>query len=93
MAEHHGGTDQTETNRQHNLRKLVATVGEKLGLGDSVLRRILNHTAPRSDVLHRHYVRLNSGDVAEALMAIQLALVGLMHSSDSSRTNFRPSTL
>ena len=62
----------------HDLRKLVATVGEKLGLGDAVLRRILNHTAPKSDVLHRHYVGLNSGEVAGALAQIQAALVGLM---------------
>lgn len=42
----------------HDLRKLVATVGEKLGLSSAVLRRILNHTAPKTDVLHRHYVGL-----------------------------------
>ncbi len=62
----------------HDLRKLVATVGEKLGLGDAVLRRILNHTAPKTDVLHRHYVGLNEADVAGALVQIQDALVGLM---------------
>jgi len=62
----------------HDLRKLVATVGEKLGLGDAVLRRILNHTAPKSDVLHRHYVGLNSADVAGAMVQIQAALIGLM---------------
>ena len=38
----------------HDLRKLVATVGEKLGLSSAVMRRILNHTAPKIDVLHRH---------------------------------------
>jgi integrase len=64
----------------HDLRKLVATVGEKLGLGDAVLRRILNHTAPKSDVLHRHYVGLNEADVAGAMVAIQEALVGMMGS-------------
>ncbi len=48
----------------HDLRKVMATVGEKLELGDAVLRRILNHTAPKTDVLHRHYVGLNEGDVA-----------------------------
>ena len=62
----------------HDLRKLVATVGEKLGLGDAVLRRILNHTAPKGDVLHRHYVGLNEGDVAAGLVRIQTALVGMM---------------
>ncbi|MDO9278261.1 MAG: integrase family protein [Polaromonas sp.] len=57
----------------HDLRKLVATVGEKLGLGDAVLRRILNHTAPKSDVLHRHYVRLRAADVAGAMEQVQAA--------------------
>jgi hypothetical protein len=62
----------------HDLRKLVATVGEKLGLGDAVLRRILNHTAPKIDVLHRHYVGLNESDGLAGLIAIQEALVGTM---------------
>ena len=62
----------------HDLRKLGATVGEKLGLGDAVLRRILNHTAPKTDVLHRHYVGLNEADVAGALAGVQEALVGMM---------------
>lgn len=62
----------------HDLRKLVATVGEKLGLGDAVLRRILNHTAPKGDVLHRHYVGLNEADVVGALVQIQEALTGMM---------------
>ncbi len=65
----------------HDLRKLVATVGEKLGLGDAVLRRILNHTAPKGDVLHRHYVGLSEADVAGGLMQIQEALVGLMRNA------------
>ena len=62
----------------HDLRKMLATVGEKLGLGDAVLRRILNHTAPKTDVLHRHYVALDVGDVLEPLVRIQSALVGMM---------------
>ena len=62
----------------HDLRKLAATVGEKLGLCDAVLRRILNHTAPKTDVLHRHYVGLDEGDVLIGLVAIQEALVGMM---------------
>ena len=62
----------------HDLRKLLATVGEKLGLGDAVLRRILNHTAPKTDVLHRHYVGLNDADVAGGMVQIQEALTGLM---------------
>lgn len=62
----------------HDLRKLVATVGEKLGLGDAVLRRVLNHTAPKTDVLHRHYVGLNEADVVGALVQIQEALTRMM---------------
>lgn len=62
----------------HDLRKLVATVGEKLGLGDAVLRRILNHTAPKTDVLHRHYIGLDEADLTGALVQIQEALLGLM---------------
>ena len=45
----------------HEFCKLVTMASEKLGLGDAVLRRILNHTAPKGDVLHRHYVGLNEG--------------------------------
>jgi hypothetical protein len=63
---------------RHDLRKLVATVDEKLGLGDAVLRRILNHTAPKSDVLHRHYVGLCGADVAGALIQIMETSTELM---------------
>jgi hypothetical protein len=43
-----------------------------------VLRRILTHTAPKTDVLHRHYVGLSVGDVTEPLVRIQMALATLM---------------
>jgi hypothetical protein len=46
-----------------------------------VLRRILNHTAPKSDVLHRHYAGLCEADVADvagAMVQIQASLTGLM---------------
>lgn len=69
----------------HDLRKLVATVGEKLDLSDAVLRRILNHTAPKSDVLHRHYVTLHSRDVAGALEQIQGALQALLTTASQTR--------
>lgn len=62
----------------HDFRKLVATVGEQLSFGDAVLRRILNHTAPKTDVLHRHYVGFNEGDIASGMTKIQQRLVGLM---------------
>ena len=65
----------------HDLRKLVATVGEKLGLGDAVLRRSLNHTAPKTDVLHRYYVGLSDGDVADGLVRIQTKLNALMRNA------------
>jgi integrase len=58
----------------HDLRKMVATVGEKLGLSDAVMRRILNHTAPKSDVLHRHYVGLRVEDVRSELERIQIEI-------------------
>jgi len=62
----------------HDLRKLLATTGERLSVGDAVLRRILNHTVKRSDVLHRHYVSLGLLDIREPLVAIQHALEELM---------------
>lgn len=62
----------------HDLRKMLATMGEKLGVSSAVLRRILNHTAPKTDVLHRHYVGLSVGDVLEPMVRIQDALVSLM---------------
>jgi hypothetical protein len=60
------------------LRKLVATVGKKRGLSDAVLRRTLNYIAPKTDVLHRHYVGLTDGDVVDGLVQIQKALVAMM---------------
>ena len=58
----------------HDLRKLLATVGERLGVGDAVLRRILNHTPQRSDVLHRHYVQPGVEDVRKPLELVQTEL-------------------
>ncbi len=62
----------------HDLRKMVATVGQKLGLGDAILRRILNHIAPKTDVLNRHYVGLTSDDVQEGLQRMQVEMDALM---------------
>lgn len=64
----------------HDLRKMVATVGQKLGLGDAVLRRILNHTAPKTDVLNRHYVRLTRANVRGDLDRIQVEMDAMMKS-------------
>lgn len=62
----------------HDLRKLLATTGEKLGFSDAIMRRILNHVAKRSDTLHRHYVALCEADVSAPLTAIQERLEQLM---------------
>lgn len=61
----------------HDLRKMLATTGERLKVGDAVLRRILNHTAPKSDTLHKHYVSLGVEDVRPALMIIQSELANM----------------
>lgn len=68
----------------HDLRKLLATTGERLVLSDTIMRRILNHTAPKSDVLHKHYVSLDAKDIAEPLSQIQAALIELMNAPDNS---------
>lgn len=62
----------------HDLRKLVATVGEKLGISTAVMRRILNHTPPKGDVLHRHYVTLGDEDVRNELERIQSVVLELL---------------
>ncbi len=62
----------------HDLRKMLATAGERLSVSDAALRRILNHTAPRSDVLHRHYVSLDAEAIRASFEGIQLQLARLM---------------
>lgn len=68
----------------HDLRKLVATTGERLKVGDAVLRRILNHTAPKSDVLHSTYVSLNAKDISGPLVKIQNELEKMMMEAHQS---------
>jgi hypothetical protein len=70
----------------HDLRKLLATVGERLGVGDAVLRRILNHTPQKGDVLHRHYVQLGVEDVRSSMCSVQLELHRLLTSVDHPRS-------
>jgi hypothetical protein len=70
----------------HDLRKMFATVGQKLGVSDAVLRRMLNHTAPKTDVLNRHYVGLTDKDVMNALVTIQKELNRLITVNPSRRT-------
>jgi hypothetical protein len=59
----------------HDLRKLLATTGELLGLSDAVMRRMLNHKPKKTDTLHRHYVRLTSSNIYEPLTTVQLRLI------------------
>ena len=51
-----------------------------------MLRRILNHTPPKADVLHRHYVSLGVEDLRTQLELIQAELLRLADSS-SQRTD------
>lgn len=64
--------------RLHDLRKLLATSGARVGAGDVVMRRVLNHSPLRGDVLNRHYVELSVEDVRGPLEEVQHALEGLM---------------
>ena len=73
----------------HDLRKMVATVGQKLAISDAVLRRILNHIAPKTDVLNRHYVGLTGDDVREGLERIQAEINTLMHKTTPESINAR----
>jgi len=59
----------------HDLRKLLATTGQLLGIDDATLRRILNHKAKSGDTLHRHYVSISAEDIVEPLTQIQNQLV------------------
>lgn len=64
----------------HDLRKLLATIGDRLKVGDAVIRKILNHTPAKSDVLYRHYVSVTVSDVAKPLEKIQDFIFSLMSS-------------
>ncbi len=74
MAQRAGTPDFT----LHDLRKLIASVGARMGIGDAQLRRILGHAPKRGDVLHRHYVELSAKDVAEPLTRIQTEITDLV---------------
>ncbi len=71
MAQRAGAPDFT----LHDLRKLIASVGARMSIGDAVLRRILGHAPKRGDVLHRHYVELTAADVANPLTRIQVHIM------------------
>ncbi len=55
----------------HDLRKMFATVGEKIGVRETVLRGLLNHVAKKSDTLNRHYVQLTVSDFRNDLESVQ----------------------
>jgi integrase len=55
----------------HDLRKMFATVGDKIGVRESVLRELLNHVVKKSDTLNRHYVQLTTNDLSSGLCLIQ----------------------
>ncbi len=74
----------------HDLRKMLATTGERLKVGDAVLRRILNHTAPKSDVLHKHYVSLTVEDARPALMLIQDELAAMANHPSPAKLPSEP---
>lgn len=59
----------------HDLRKQLASVGARLGVGDAILRRILGHLPKTSDVLHRHYISLSPSDIRPELERIQQELL------------------
>ncbi|HIH2749063.1 TPA: site-specific integrase [Burkholderia lata] len=59
----------------HDLRKLVASIGARMGIGDAILRRILGHSPKRGDVLNKHYVSLSAADTTSDLARIQQALL------------------
>ncbi len=71
-----------------DLRMLLATVGQRIGVSDAVMRRILNHTAPKTDVLHRHYVALAVADIAQPLGSIQAALEAHIHGLIAARQKY-----
>lgn len=59
----------------HDLRKQLATVGARIGIGDAILRRILGHLPKTGDVLHRHYISLSASDIRLDLDRIQQELL------------------
>lgn len=54
----------------HDPREMLATTGEKLRVSSAVLRR--------------HYVGLDEAAVADGLVQIQVALLGLMRANNQS---------
>ena len=67
----------------HDLRKLAASVGEEIGLSAAMLRRILNHTAKKSDTLYRHYVQIEPQALLDALERLQDALLTALEAEPS----------
>ena len=66
----------------HDLRKLLASVGKAEGISDAVLRRMLNHTPPKSDTLNRHYISADIEQISAALQGVQITLLNLTKADD-----------
>jgi integrase len=62
----------------HDLRKMLASVGQGLNINEPMLRRILNHSPSRSDTLNRHYIQIEMNQVLDSLLIIQNHISGLM---------------
>jgi len=58
----------------HDLRKLHASIAKNIGTDDSFIRRILNHSAPKNDVLNRNYISISYKDLEKHLYLIQLEI-------------------
>lgn len=55
----------------HDLRKLFAVISKKSLAPDSIVRLLLNHTAPKNDTLNRHYASFTIKELENPLISIQ----------------------
>lgn len=67
----------------HDLRKLLASEGEQIGLSAAMLRRILNHAAKKSDTLYKHYVQIDDLALHSALKNLQDSLFFALHTEEN----------
>lgn len=52
--------------------------GERQEVGAAVLRRILNHSAQKTDVLYRHYVQMDVVNIRAPLVLTQAELARML---------------
>ncbi len=55
----------------HDLRKLFAVISKQSLAPDSVVRLLLNHTAPKNDTLNRHYASFTQKELSSPFISIQ----------------------